>query len=130
MLNGADVRQFARFALNGFMATAVHFGSLTILVELLHFQSKGIANGFAAVVGIAASYLGNRIFVFHASAGKLGRQLPRFIALYAVLALLSGLLMGIWSDMLEYDYRLGFLLVSGVQLVASFTGNRLLVFKE
>jgi len=130
MLTAVEVRRFARFVVNGLLATAIHFGALTFLVEVVQLQSKGIANIFAALAGIAASFIGNRLFVFPDSNDSVGRQLSRFVALYMALAMLNGLLMGLWSDVLDYDYRLGFVLVSCVQLVASFLGNRILVFKE
>ncbi|HDS1835101.1 TPA: GtrA family protein [Stenotrophomonas maltophilia] len=129
MLRSVDLRQFARFVVNGLAATAVHFGTLTFLVEVVNVGSKGVANSIAAVLGIFASFLGNRFFVFASKTGSLRRELLRFSALYATLALLSGALMALWADVLAFDYRIGFVVISGIQLVLSFLGNRMLVFK-
>lgn len=129
MLRSVDLRQFARFVVNGLAATAVHFGTLTFLVEVVNVGSKGVANSIAAVLGIFASFLGNRFFVFASKTGSLRRELLRFSALYATLALLSGALMALWADVLAFDYRIGFVFISGIQLVLSFLGNRMLVFK-
>jgi len=129
VLRSVDLRQFARFVVNGLAATAVHFGTLTFLVEVVNVGSKGVANSIAAVLGIFASFLGNRFFVFASKTGSLRRELLRFSALYATLALLSGALMALWADVLAFDYRIGFVVISGIQLVLSFLGNRMLVFK-
>ena len=129
MLRSVDLYQLARFVVNGLAATAVHFGTLTFLVEVVHVGSKGLANSIAAVFGILASFLGNRYFVFASKTGSLRRELLRFSALYAALALLSGVLMALWADVLAFDYRIGFVVISSIQLVFSFLGNRMLVFK-
>jgi Predicted membrane protein len=129
VLRGSDLRQFARFVVNGLAATAVHFGMLTFLVEVVHLGSKGLANSIAAVFGILASFIGNRFFVFASRTGSLRKELLRFSVLYAALALLSGALMALWADVFSLDYRIGFVAISGIQLVLSFLGNRMLVFK-
>nr|WP_253247615.1 GtrA family protein [Stenotrophomonas maltophilia] len=129
VLRSVDLRQFARFVANGLAATAVHFGVLTFLVEVMHVESKGVANSIAAVFGIFASFMGNRFFVFASKTGSIRKELLRFSALYAALAFLSGALMALWADVLAFDYRIGFVAISGVQLVLSFLGNRMLVFK-
>jgi putative flippase GtrA len=129
MIRGVDIRQFCKYAVNGLAATAVHFGTLTLLVEVVGVTSKGAANVAASLTGILASFLGNRLFVFAASTGSMKGHLARFVALYLFLALLNGFLMGLWSDLLGLDYRLGFVLISCVQLILSFFGNRMLVFK-
>lgn len=125
-----ELRQFSRFVINGLAATAIHFMVLSLLVEVLHVASKGAANALAALCGIAASFAGNKWFVFAASRGHAGGQAVRFLLLYGALALLSGGLMALWSDLGGFDYRIGFVLISGIQLVCSFLGNRLLVFKQ
>ncbi len=129
MLRGSDIRQFARFVLNGLAATAVHFGTLTFLVEVVHVGYKGLGNSIAAVFGILASFIGNRFFVFASKTSSLRKDLLRFSVLYAALALLSGALMALWADVFALDYRIGFVAITGIQLVLSFLGNRMLVFK-
>ncbi|WP_246161390.1 GtrA family protein [Stenotrophomonas cyclobalanopsidis] len=129
VLRGLDLSQFARFVLNGLAATAVHFGTLTFLVEIVNVGSKGLANSIAAIFGILASFVGNRFFVFATRTGSLRKELVRFSVLYAALALLSGAFMALWADVFALDYRIGFVAISGIQLVLSFLGNRMLVFK-
>jgi putative flippase GtrA len=124
-----DYRQVALFIANGLVATAVHFLTLTFLIEVVGVGSKGVANAIAASCGIAASFAGNKWFVFAGAAGHARRQLARFLLLYGLLALINGGLMLLWADIGGLDYRIGFVLISGFQLVCSFLGNRFLVFK-
>ena len=130
MLRGADVRQLIRYIINGLVATGVHFAVLSLLVEVVHVPSKGAANLLAAVVACVASFLGNRIFVFAATQARASGQVWRFVLLYSVIALVNGGLMALWSDVLNFDYRVGFALISIIQFILSFLGNRLLVFKS
>lgn len=129
MSRRADSRQLLRYVINGLVATGVHFAVLTLLVEVVHVPSKGVANLLAASVAIVASFLGNRYFVFSATQARASGQLWRFVLLYAAIALINGGLMALWSDLLKFDYRVGFVLISIIQFILSFLGNRLLVFK-
>jgi putative flippase GtrA len=129
MSRRADLRQLLRYVINGLVATGVHFAVLSLLVEVVHVPSKGVANLLAAAVAIVASFLGNRFFVFAATQARASKQLWRFVLLYAAIALLNGGLMALWSDLLKLDYRIGFVLISIIQFILSFLGNRLLVFK-
>ncbi|AOA71161.1 MULTISPECIES: GtrA family protein [Stenotrophomonas] len=129
MSRRADLRQLLRYVINGLVATGVHFAVLSLLVEVVHVPSKGVANLLAAAVAIVASFLGNRFFVFAATQARASKQLWRFVLLYAAIALLNGGLMALWSDLLKFDYRIGFVLISIIQFILSFLGNRLLVFK-
>lgn len=129
MSRHAEFRQLLRYVINGLVATGVHFAVLSLLVEVVHVPSKGVANLLAAAVAIVSSFLGNRYFVFAATHARASGQLWRFVLLYAAIALLNGGLMALWSDLLKFDYRVGFVLISIIQFILSFLGNRLLVFK-
>ncbi|MDQ8023125.1 MAG: GtrA family protein [Moraxellaceae bacterium] len=120
-----------RYVLNGVVATAVHYAVLAFNLDVLGFPSAGLANLVAAVFGIAASFAGNRYFVFPdgARAAWQGQAL-RFASLYGVIALLHGGVMWLWADVLGQDYHLGFLLATGLQFVLSYLGNRTLVFSK
>ncbi|HAJ12089.1 MAG: GtrA family protein [Hydrogenophaga sp.] len=121
--------ELLRFGVNGLVATAVHYGALTFNLEVLGLASAGLANGCAALLGIASSFIGSRYFVFRRAAQPWLGQLGRFGGLYASIALLHTVLLGIWSDLWGLDYRIGFLLATGVQVVLSYLGNKWLVFK-
>jgi putative flippase GtrA len=121
--------QVARYIICGLAATAVHYGVLRFNIEVLHVPLAGIANAIAAIFGITVSFLGNRYFVFRGQGGSVARQGSLFLAVYAVIAVLHALVMYIWADRLGFDYRVGFLLATGVQMAFSFVANKFLVFK-
>lgn len=121
--------QVVRYLINGVIATAVHYGILKFNIEVLHIPLAGVANAIAAVFGITVSFLGSRYFVFPGRPGSVARQGMLFIAVYAAIALLHALVMYVWSDWLGNDYRIGFLLATGMQMVFSFLANKFLVFK-
>ena len=120
--------EFVRFVVNGVTAAAVHFAALTVLIEVFHVPSAGLANFIAALFGITASFIGNRYFVFRGHANSIASQLWRFAALYGVTASMHAGVLYVWTDLLHFDYRIGFLIASGLQMLLSYTGNKLLVF--
>lgn len=124
------VHQFARHIANGLLATAIHFGVLSFGLLVLRMESAGLANLIAAVVGASASFLGSRYFVFRASAGSPVRQALSFAALYAVIAVLHGAILYLWTDVNGWDYRVGFILATGVQVFISYAGNMAWVFRS
>ncbi|KLI98612.1 GtrA family protein [Luteimonas sp. FCS-9] len=121
--------QIVRYFINGVIATAIHFCALTFNIEVLAMQSAGIANGLAAVFGIAASFLGSRYFVFRGSSRGVVRQGALFVSIYAGIALLHSLVLYVWTDRLVLDYRVGFLVATSMQIVISFVANKFVVFK-
>ncbi|MBB6342379.1 putative flippase GtrA [Pseudomonas fluvialis] len=123
------VAEIVRFALNGLFAAGIHFAVLSFNLRVLEMPSAGLANFFAAWFGIAASFIGSRFFVFRHSEGALVSQAMRFLASYAVIACLHGLLLYIWTDQLQRDYTVGLFLAVMMQAVLSYLGNKLLVFK-
>jgi putative flippase GtrA len=118
-----------RYVINGFVATAVHYAVLTANINFFDFKSAGFANFVAAIFGITTSFLGSRYFVFERSDDAILRQAFKFSGLYGVIAVLHGLLLWMWTDLRGLDYRLGFLLATGVQVSLSYLGNKFLVFK-
>jgi putative flippase GtrA len=123
------VGRLARFVVNGLLAAGVHFAALYALLELVGLRSAGLANLLAAGPGVAASFLGNRYFVFRAGDAPWGGQAARFLALYAATALVHGAVLLCWTDLAGLDYRVGFLLATALQVVLSYLGNRTLVFR-
>lgn len=121
---------FQRYILNGLFATGVHYAVLVVNMELLSMPSAGAANAVAALFGIGASFLGNRIFVFRATQSAMPAQALRFFALYAVIAALHGAILFLWSDLGGYPYSMGFALATVVQFLLSYVGNKMLVFRK
>jgi putative flippase GtrA len=129
----ADDRHAAvmvRFVANGLAAAAVHFSLLYFNLEVVGLRSAGLANLLAAVGGVSASFMGSRYFVFRAQEQPLVSQATRFGALYALVALLHGGVLYVWTDLGHRDYRQGFLIATGMQVVLSYLGNRFLVFRK
>ncbi len=125
----SHAEELLRYAINGVVATAAHYGVLTFNLEVLNFPSAGLANLAAAVFGITTSFLGSRYFVFRKNDETITLQAMKFSGLYGVIAVLHFLVLLIWTDWLGLDYRLGFLIATGFQLSLSYIGNKFLVFK-
>jgi len=125
-----DPAEFSRYFINGLLATAVHYGVLTLNLQYLDMQSAGLANMLAAVFGITSSFFGNRYFVFRKHQGGLLSQAGSFLLLYAAIACLHGAVLFGWTDVGGLDYRLGFLVATFLQVILSYWGNKRLVFKQ
>jgi len=125
----SDRAQIVRYVVNGLVATAVHFVVLTTNLHVFDMRSAGVANLYAAVVGISVSFLGSRYFVFRKRDQTILRQASKFGVLYVLIACLHGTVLYGWSDACQLDYRIGFLLATALQMVLSYWGNKMLVFK-
>ena len=114
-----------RYVINGLFATAVHYLVLNFNVQTLGFPSAGLANGVASVFGITVSFLGNRYFVFRGGrTASFAPQAARFLILYVLIALLHTGVMWLWADYSGFNYRVGFVIATGLQFLLSFVGNR------
>jgi putative flippase GtrA len=122
--------EFGRFVINGLMATTVHFTILSLCIEVLELQSAAISNFLAAVVASMCSFFGNRHYVFKKSTQRLFAQAWRFAVLYLATAVFHGSFLLVWTDWLDHDYRIGFVIATAIQVVASFLGARILVFSK
>lgn len=120
--------RLVRYAINGFVATTVHFSVLQMNLKLLAIPSAGVANFIAAFFGIAASFVGSRYYVFQSYQQSILRQASRFVGLYAAIAGLHGLMLYSWTDLQGWDYRIGFFLATVMQVVLSYFGSERLVF--
>ena len=121
--------QVVRYLINGVVATVVHYGVLQFNIEVLNIQLASMANAIAAVFGITVSFIGSRYFVFRGQQSSVVKQGAHFIMVYVLIALLHATVMYVWADHLGMDYRIGFLLATGMQMVLSFLANKFLVFK-
>lgn len=124
-----DPLEFFRYILNGLTATAVHYGVLSLNLEVFAMHSAGLANVVAALFGITSSFLGSRYFVFREHEGALFHQARSFLLLYGAIACLHGLVLFAWTDRYGFDYRVGFLIATFMQFLLSYFLNKRLVFK-
>lgn len=121
--------ELARYAINGLVATAVHFCALSFNLEVLQIDSAGFANILAAMLGITVSFLGSRYFVFPGSQTCIAIQFAHFSGLYGLIAAIHGIVLFLWTDWGGWDYRLGFLVATTFQVAGSYLGNKFWVFK-
>ena len=121
--------QVFKYIVNGLAATGIHFSVLVFCLEVLHWQTAGFANFVASIFGISASFIGSRYFVFSGSSVAARSQIVRFIVLYAMLAAMHGFVMYLWADVAKLNYVFGFVIATGLQVLSSYFGNKLLVFK-
>lgn len=122
-------RELGRYIINGVVATIVHYVALNINIFVLDFKSVGLANFFAATIGILVSFLGSRYYVFPTAKSPITGQALRFLALYAFIAVLHGIFLHVWTDQLGIDFRIGFVFATALQVSMSYFGNKFLVFK-
>jgi putative flippase GtrA len=122
--------QFGRYIINGLGATLIHYSSLLLIKETLDWSSAGSANFVASVIGISASYLGNKYFVFSQSDARVMIQGAKSLLIYIILATCHGVILFIWTDKLGLDYRVGFFFGVIFQFLVSYTINKYYVFKS
>jgi putative flippase GtrA len=122
--------EILRFIANGLFATLIHFAVLVLCIEALTFPSAALANLVGVMAGIAVSFLGSRYFVFRRNTGTMGWQAVNFVVLYVGIAFIHAVILLLWTDILTLDYRVGFVLASGLAAAFSYWGNRTLVFAE
>lgn len=120
---------FIRFVINGLVATAAHYLSLVFLIELIGIGSAGMANGLAAIVGITVSYLGNHKLVFRSDEGH-SATFPRFLGVYAAVAVVHGCALAIWTDYFGFSYHSGFVIATALSVMLTFVGNKRFVFRH
>jgi len=120
--------ELLRYAVNGLVATFVNWAVMRVCLDVLHLPWAWLAFWIGALFGITVSFLGNRYFVFRRSDARLVPQAVKFVLTYAVIALLVSGVMAVWSDWWRLDTNIGFVLATGVQVVLSYLGNKVLVF--
>jgi putative flippase GtrA len=125
-----DQAEVTRYIINGLLATGVHFSVLTFNMQIYEMRSAGLANVIAAIFGISASFLGSRYFVFKKYEGHIFSQAMMFLILYGSIACLHGFVLLGWTDIYGYDYRIGFVFATILQVMLSYWGNKMLVFKK
>jgi putative flippase GtrA len=69
-----------------------------------------------------------RHFVFRSITQSILQQAIWFLPLYAGLAIMHGVLLFAWTDLFSFDYRLGFLIAVGLQVIIGYIANKRLVF--
>jgi putative flippase GtrA len=122
--------EILRYIINGLIATLVHFSVLTFNVEVVALNSAGVSNFIAALFGISTSFLGSRYYVFQKHHAPVLGQAALFVLLYGFIAMLHGLILLLLTDIYGYDYRIGFVIATLLQVSISYASNKYLVFKQ
>ena len=123
-----QTKELVRYGINGCLATLIHYAVLTINLNIFLMSSAGMANLIASIFGITFSFIGNRYFVFNKTDGLLLKQVIRFSSLYGTIAILHGLVLLLWTDWYRFDYLIGFLIATALQVSLSYVGNKKMVF--
>ncbi len=108
--------QFLRSSAVGLAATAADFGVLELLVRVLHVDPPK-AKIASSAVGIAVQFIGNRTFAFHASEGRLGRQILMFCWVESITLTLNWLLFRFLKRSLHLPLEITNIIVTSVVYV-------------
>jgi len=127
MLNHAVVRQAARFAVVGSIATGVHYAILIALVEIGHVKPL-VATTFGYCFGVITSYALNRRFTFRDTAAPVASSFLKFVLLYGIGAVLNGTIMSTVMH-LGAPYILAQVAATGLVMIWNFLGARFVVFR-
>lgn len=116
-----------RYGLAGVLATAVYFGAVMALVELLHLPAVPSA-AIATLVVMVTSYAVNRVWVFDASRPHTS-SFPRFGAATVLSIALNTGLMHVAVTILAWPYLAGVILTTASVPPVNFVVNYLWSFK-
>ena len=97
--------RFLRSSAVGLAATAADFAVLEVGVRLMHFDAPKVKI-VSTLVGIAVQFIGNRTFAFHASEGKLSRQIALFCVVETGTLTLNWLLFRFFTHSLHWPLEL------------------------
>jgi len=120
--------QFARYIVNGLVATLIHFIVLTVTIKVIGVSSAGLSNLVSSIFGISASYIGNRLFVFTSSKDNIPRQALKFTIAFTIVALIHGFVLFLWTDLFGFRYETGFMIAVSIQIVLGYFFNSKIVF--
>ena len=126
--NDETITKF-RFVISGIISTLIHFSFLFIFVEILSIFSVGLSNLIAAFFGISSSFILNNFFVFRKSFKGILKTYLKFVLSNIFVIFATSFLFVIWSDLLSFDYRIGFVLIYGLIAIFNFYFYKNLIFK-
>ena len=121
------MQRFMHYALVGAIATAVHYGLLAFVVELLRWPAF-IGSGLGAVVGAQVAFFGNRWFTFR-HAGHVGRAWLKFQGTAIVGAVVGMVVVGAGVG-LGVHYLAAQVIATLLSLMLTFAINRAWTFRS
>ena len=129
------IGEFIRYAIVGGIAFLVDFGTLVASQELLFKDLRHgvyISTVFGFVAGLAVNYVLSLLFVFTQKKDKgKGRTVGAFL-IFGAIGLLGLFLteLGMWVgvELLDWNYMLVKVLVTGAVLAWNYLGRKILIF--
>jgi putative flippase GtrA len=121
--------EIIRFGVVGLTATAMHYLTLILMVELLAIPPT-LANGLAFLCALFITYLGQSLWVFQERSQHSITQMLRFTVSLGVGLLSNMAIMAVSMHALGLGYQNGFLLSLLLVPVLSFMINRFWVFNS
>ncbi len=117
------------FIINGAFSTFVHYFILFVIFDVMNLFTAGVSSLIASFFASLFSFFGNKLFVFNAAINSTTLQITRFTLLYLLVALFHGFFLLTWTDMLDLNYKIGFLLAVSFQVLIGYFGNKYYVFR-
>jgi putative flippase GtrA len=118
---------FARFTINGLVATCVHYVAMVFAIHVLGILWYSLAYAFAFLFAVVTSFWGNKRFVFKNTQVQ-DFQFVRFVSLYVTLLFITSLTMWAVSDYGGFHYNVGFIIALMLQFIGGYLGSRYLIF--
>jgi putative flippase GtrA len=123
----STARQFVRFAAVGAVGTAVQYVTLWVGVEFLAWPAA-VASMVGYALGSVVNYALNYAFTFASDKPHL-ETAAKYYAVLGVGLLLNGALMGLFVNILGWNYWIAQFLTTAVALLWHFTGSKWWAFK-
>lgn len=119
--------KFVRYGLVGILATLVHVGTFTFLVEALGFTPV-IASVPSFVLAMLSAYIVNYSWTFTSSGAHLV-QLPKYVTVSAICFCLNVAITYLVVNVFSFWYPIALLMVVSVIPALSFSMNKLWTFR-
>jgi putative flippase GtrA len=121
--------QAVKFAVIGFCATALHFTTLSLLIEVGRLPWPTLASAIGSVVGIATSYFGNYLWTF-ARTEPHRQFVVRFVASYLFSMAANTCFFYVQTNYLRVYYMTAFVVATGASTTINFALCKIVVFER
>lgn len=122
----SSLATFARYFVGGLVATAVHIGVLTLLVELADVPPLA-ATSIGFCLAVVANYCSQYYWAFRAR-GAHRSLFPRYVAVTVTMLGVNAILFHLLTAELGIQYVVAQLVSTGIVMFCNFTVNKLYTF--
>ena len=126
-MQGLINHSIVRFAINGLVATGVHYLVMVFAIHVLGITWYSLAYALAFLFAVVTSFWGNKLFVFKSRQVQ-DFQFVKFVILYLGLLVMTSLTMWVVSDYGGLHYNTGFIIAVTLQFIGGYLGSRYLIF--